>query len=96
MKKYFKWLFESQRPKHLLAGLVISVFFGTVTAIVAALAAEYKDWAYKGLKGWPVSKNGFDWLDVAATAIGTIPVLIGYALDSCAISSPFTGLFGLL
>jgi hypothetical protein len=92
MKKYFKWITESNRPKHLVAGLVIAMLFGVVTAIVAALAAEYKDWAYKGCKGWPVTKNGFDWLDIAATVIGGAIVAIGYALDGCSISSPFTGL----
>lgn len=92
MKKYFKWITESNRPKHVIAGLVIAMLFGFVTAIVAALAAEYKDWAYKGSKSWPISKNGFDWLDIAATAIGALIVAIGYACDGCASSSPITGL----
>lgn len=92
MKKYFKWIIESNRPKYLVAGLVITMLFGVVTAIVAALVAEYKDWAYRGCKGWPIAKNGFDWLCIAATVIGGAIVAIGYAIDGRSVSSPFTGL----
>lgn len=54
-KKYFGWLIESNRPKHLIAGFVIGGFLGFVPVIVAALTAEFKDWAWNGSKGYPIS-----------------------------------------
>lgn len=73
-KKYFGWLIESNRPKHIIAGFFIGGFFGFISVIVAALTAEFKDWAWNGSKGYPIfgwkTKYGFDWLDVLATLIG--------------------------
>ena len=57
---------------------------------------EYKDWAYKGLTGWPVTKNGFDWLDVAATMLGGLVAAVAYAVDGWTTSSPITGLLDVL
>lgn len=73
MKKYFKWLLESNRPKHILVGFLIGLAFGLDCAFVAAVSAEAKDWLWNGARGgkfgWVVG-NGFDWLDLAATVIG--------------------------
>lgn len=44
-KKYFGWLIESNRPKHFIAGFFIGGFLGFIPVIVAALTAEFKDWA---------------------------------------------------
>lgn len=41
-KKYFGWLIESNRPKHLIAGFVIGGFLGFVPVIVAALTPSSK------------------------------------------------------
>jgi len=73
--KTFSWLKESNRPKHLLAGFLISVVMGFCAGIAAGAAAEYKDWAYNGKsKGYKIfdKGSGWDWLDFAATAIGSL------------------------
>lgn len=73
MKRYFKWLLESNRPKHLIVGFLIGLAFGWSCAFVAATTAEVKDWLWNGAKGgclgW-LAGNGFDWLDLIATMIG--------------------------
>ncbi|GAY31079.1 hypothetical protein [Prevotella sp. MGM2] len=75
MKKYFKWLTESNRPKHILVGFFIGLTLGVVAAFVAATSAEMKDWLWNGKRGgtfgW-IKGNGFDWLDFIATMIGGI------------------------
>lgn len=75
MEKYFKWLRESNRPKHIIVGLLIGLAFGFDGAFVAAASAETKDWLWNGARGgklgW-LKGNGFDWLDFAATLIGGI------------------------
>lgn len=75
MKKYFKWLTESNRPKHILVGFFIGLTLGVVAAFTAAASAEMKDWLWNGKRGgtfgW-VKGNGFDWLDFIATMIGGI------------------------
>lgn len=80
MKKYFKWLFESNRPKHILVGFIISVTLGIGASFAAAVSAEMKDWMWNGKRGgtfgW-LKGNGFDWLDFTATMIGGV---IGTAL----------------
>lgn len=80
MKKYFKWLLESNRPKHLLVGFVIGLFLGLSAAFTAAASAEMKDWLWNGKRGgtfgW-IRGNGFDWLDFAATIIGG---LVGFGI----------------
>ena len=72
MKKYFKWLLESNRPKHILVGFIISVTLGVGAAFAAAASAEMKDWMWNGKRG-----GTFDWLDFTATMIGGV---IGTAL----------------
>ena len=73
MKRYFKWLLESYRPKHLIVGILIGLAFGLNCVFVAATTAEVKDWLWNGAKGgrlgW-LAGNGFDWLDFSATMIG--------------------------
>lgn len=75
MKKYFKWLLESNRPKHILVGFIIGVILGISAAFAAAASAEVKDWLWGGKRGgafgW-IKGNGFDWLDLAATMIGGV------------------------
>lgn len=75
MKKYFKWLLESNRPKHILVGFIISVTLGVGAAFAAAASAEMKDWMWNGKRGgtfgW-LKGNGFDWLDFTATMIGGV------------------------
>lgn len=66
-KKCFGWLGESDRPLHIIAGYLIGIIFGLIPVIIAALAVEFKDWMWNGHKGWPITKNSFDWLDVLAT-----------------------------
>lgn len=80
MKKYFKWLLESNRPKHMLVGFLIGLFLGLSAAFAASVSAEMKDWLWNGKRGgtfgW-IRGNGFDWLDFAATMIGGI---IGFSI----------------
>ena len=80
MKKYFKWLCESNRPKHILVGYLIGLFLGLSAAFAAAASAEMKDWLWNGKRGgtfgW-IRGNGFDWLDFAATMIGG---LVGFGI----------------
>lgn len=81
MKKYFKWLLESNRPKHILVGFVIGATLGIAAVFAAAASAEVKDWLWNGKRGgtfgW-IKGNGFDWLDFAATMIGGA---VGYGLN---------------
>ncbi|MDD6104216.1 MAG: hypothetical protein PUB73_06380 [Bacteroidales bacterium] len=74
-KKVFRWLGESNRPKHLLVGFLVSLLLGFNAGFAAGCAAEYKDWAHQGKQhGIHIFKtgSGWDWLDLAATAIGSI------------------------
>lgn len=75
MKKYFKWLLESNRPKHILVGFAIGATLGVSAVFAAAASAEVKDWLWNGKQGgtfgW-VKGNGFDWLDFATTMIGGV------------------------
>lgn len=43
MKKYFKWLLESNRPKHVLVGFLIGITLGISAVFAAAATAEIKD-----------------------------------------------------
>lgn len=57
------WLFESNRPKHILYAIP-SAFIGTILFSTGlAFGMEFKDYKYD---------NKFDWLDIAATMIGGI------------------------
>ena len=57
------WLFESNRPKHILYAIP-SAFIGTILFSTGlAFGMEFKDKQYGGK---------FDWLDIAATMIGGI------------------------
>lgn len=82
MKKYFKWLLESNRPKHMLVGFAIGLTLGLSAAFAAAASAEMKDWLWNGKRGgifgW-IRGNGFDWLDFAATMLsGAVGALFHY------------------
>lgn len=84
MKKYFKWLLESNRPKHILVGFVIGITLGLTAVFAAAASAEMKDWLWNGQRGgtfgW-IRGNGFDWLDFLATMIeGVIGFLLHYLI----------------
>lgn len=75
MGKYFKWLLESNRPKHIIVGVLIGLVFGFDGAFVAAASAETKDWLWNGARGGKLGwlrGNGFDWLDFWATIIGGV------------------------
>lgn len=73
MKRYFQWLAESNRIKHLIVGFLIGLTLGFNAALAAAASAEAKDWLWNGQKGgvlgW-IRGNGFDWLDLSATLLG--------------------------
>lgn len=95
---WFGWLAASNRPGHLIAGSIIGSIFGLIPVLIAALAVEFKDWAWNGSKGHIIfgwtSKNGFDWLDVAATIIGgAIGSLIVYVFAINYTFSYLTGFF---
>lgn len=81
MKKYFKWLLESNRPKHILVGFAIGATLGVSAVFAAAASAEVKDWLWNGKRGgifgW-IKGNGFDWLDFLATMVGGV---IGFGLN---------------
>lgn len=74
LRAWFGWMQESNRFKHFIAGLLAASLCGIGAAITAGIATEYKDWCYAGQKGGVLgifkSSNGFDWLDLAATAFG--------------------------
>jgi len=80
MKKYFKWLLESNRPKHVLVGFLIGITLGISAVFAAAATAEIKDWMWNGKQGgtwgW-IRGNGFDWLDFISTMIGGV---IGFGI----------------
>lgn len=87
MKKYFKWLLESNRLKHILVGFLIGLTLGIAAVFAAAASAEVKDWLWSGQRGgtfgW-IKGNGFDWLDLFATMIGgIIGCLPRYLLFGC-------------
>lgn len=72
----FKWIAESNRPKHIVVGLLVAASLGIAAAISAGVAAEFKDWCWSGKNGGAFGflqkGSGFDWLDLTATAIGGI------------------------
>lgn len=87
MKRYFKWLLESNRPKHILVGFIVGFTLGIDATFTAAASAEFKDWLWNGKRGgmfgW-VRGNGFDWLDFWATMIGgVIGCLPRYLIFGC-------------
>ena len=57
------WLKESNRLEHLLYGYITACFLSVLFAIGCAIGMEFKDWQYGGK---------FDFLDIAATALGGI------------------------
>lgn len=71
----FKWLLESNRPKHIVVVFAIGLVLGLPAAFAAAATAEFKDWMWTGEKGgifgW-LKGNGFDWLDFLASMIGGV------------------------
>ncbi len=83
MGKIYKWIMESNRPKHIVAGFLIGVVGGLICVLIAAAAVEFKDWRWRGSQGgtWGWLKgNGFDWLDYLATAIGGVLGSVIYEL----------------
>lgn len=81
MKRYFQWVLESNRPKHIAVGFLLGFILGMEAVFVASATAEIKDWMWNGKKGgtlgW-LSGNGFDWLDFIATMMGGI---VGFGLN---------------
>lgn len=74
-KKAFHWLGESNRPKHLLVGFLVSLILGFNAGLAAGCAAEFKDWEHHGkILGLHIfeTNSGWDWLDLAATALGSV------------------------
>ena len=75
MRKYITWIFESNRPKHVIVVFFVGLFLGIEGAIAASASAEFKDWMWNGSKGgifgW-IKGNGFDWLDFVASMIGGV------------------------
>ena len=63
------WLFESNRPKHLIYAIPAALIGTILLSTGLAFGMEFKDKQY-GSK--------FDWLDIAATEIGG---LIGQSLQ---------------
>ena len=74
------WLKESNRQKHLLyaipAGFMGTIFF----ALGLAFGMEFKDKQYGGK---------FDWLDIAATAIGGVIGQVIYIIFALGIYNLF-------
>lgn len=73
MNKFFNWILESNRPKHVVVVFLVGLFFGLDGAFIASFTAEMKDWMWNGSKdgyfGW-LKGNGFDWLDFVASMLG--------------------------
>ena len=69
MKNIFKWMKESNRPKHFLYAIPCGLLFTILFVAGIATGMEFKDQAYN--KSW-------DWLDWIATMMGG---LIGQALQ---------------
>ena len=57
------WLKESNRLEHLRYGYITACFLSVLFTIGCAVGMEFKDWKYGG---------NFDFLDIAATALGGI------------------------
>ena len=57
------WLKESNRLEHLRYGYITACFLSVLFTIGCAVGMEFKDWQYGGK---------FDFLDIAATALGGI------------------------
>lgn len=63
LNKAFGWLILSNRPAHILCVCLMSIVLGWEGGVGAIAALEYKDVQRGGWSCW-------DWLDVAAGAIG--------------------------
>lgn len=57
------WLKESNRIEHLRYGYITACFLSVLFTIGCAVGMKFKDWQYGGK---------FDFLDIAATALGGI------------------------
>lgn len=66
-----KWISESNRPQHLIAGVIVGVLFGIIVTAVMAAAVELKDKMHGG---------AFDYLDILATMIGGVIGILAHAL----------------
>lgn len=74
VKKWFKWMFESNRPKHFLYAIPCALLLTVLFVAGLATGMEFKDKAYGG---------EWDWLDFIATIAGgmvgqTLQILIIY------------------
>ena len=70
------WLFESNREKHLIGGMILGFALTFLCALGCAGGMEFKDWQWGGKP---------DWLDFLASCIGgiigeAIQILIIYAI----------------
>lgn len=61
MKKFVKWITESNRKKHFLYAVPIGFIFTELCVLGVAFGMEFKDKQYGGK---------FDWLDITATVLG--------------------------
>lgn len=83
MKKPFAWLRTSHRLYHLI-GFFFVTLFGTLLMAVGGIAAmEFKDVHHsfgndsKPIRSW--NWSAWDWLDVLAGLLGTLPALAIHA-----------------
>ena len=57
----FKWITESNRPKHFKYGILVGLVFTELCVLGVASGMEFKDKQYGG---------SWDWLDWSATMLG--------------------------
>lgn len=78
------WLKESNRPYHILIGIIAALFGTIIGAAEVACALEGKDCQHDkdnaGKKPWDWSFKCWDWLDWLATMIGGAIGQAGQAL----------------
>lgn len=79
----FSFFGKSHRWGHLLGGLAVGLLLGLPAALAVAAALEFKDVQHshgndrKPLRSW--NWSAWDWLDVLAGLLGTIPALAIHA-----------------
>ena len=83
MKHPFAWLLASHRLQHLLGIFLVTLLGSLPMAVGCILAMEFKDVQHshgndsKPLRSW--NWSAWDWLDVLAGLLGTIPALAIHA-----------------
>lgn len=96
--KCFSWLLKGNRWKNFIWGFFIGGIAGLIPVIVAAFSVEYKNWQWCSLKErcpifeW-TKKNGFDWLNLAATLLGGIVICTISVLEMGHDFNFLTGIF---